>query len=374
MSAQTVVVGAGPAGLAVAAMLGQYGASYTILEKADFVGSAWRDRYDGLRLHTVRWLSALPGAPIPRRYGPWVRRDDLVAYLEQYAHRFQIRPEFGVEVTRIEREAAKWRLETSAGNREADTVVVATGCSHTPYVPDWAGRESFAGSLRHSRDYREPSNYRNRRVLVVGAGNSAAEIAVEVAGVAAEVWLSVRTPPNIVRRDVFGVPSQVVGIALRRVPETLMNPLAGMMRRLSVPDLSAYGLPAPPGDGFTQFLRSRTVPILDHGFVTALRSGRIRVVPPVESVRSKEVRMVDGTILRPDDIIAATGYRPDLEQLVGHLGVLDKSGFPKVHGAHTAPNAPGLYIVGISVELTGLLREITREARDVSRRIAATPA
>jgi len=83
--------------------------------------------------------------------------------------------------------------------------------------------------------------------------------------------------------------------------------------------------------------------------------------------------MVDGTILRPDDIIAATGYRP-VEQLVGHLGVLDKSGFPKVHGAHTAPNAPGLYIVGISVELTGLLREITREARDVSRRIAATPA
>ena len=168
MSAQTVVVGAGPAGLAVAAMLGQYGASYTILEKADFVGAAWRDRYDGLRLHTVRWLSAWPGAPIPRRYGPWVRRDDLVAYLEQYAHQFQIRPEFGVEVTRIEREAAKWRLETSAGNREADTVVVTTGCSYTPYVPDWAGRESFAGSLRHSRDYREPSNYRNRRVLVVG--------------------------------------------------------------------------------------------------------------------------------------------------------------------------------------------------------------
>ena len=374
MSAQTVIVGAGPAGLAVAAMLGQRGVAYTILEKADSVGSAWRDRYDGLRLHTVRWLSALPGAPIPRHYGPWVGRDDLVAYLEQYAHRFQIDPEFGVEVTRIEREAARWRLETSAGNREADTVVVSTGYSHTPYVPEWPGRESFPGSFRHSRDYREPSNYRNRRILVVGAGNSAAEIAVEVAGVATEVWLSVRTPPNIVRRDIFGLPIQVVGIALRHIPETLMNPLAGMIRRLSVPDLSAYGLPAPPGDGFTQFLRSRTVPILDHGFVAAIRSGRIRVVPPVESVSGQEVRMVDGTILRPDDIIAATGYRPDLEQLVGDIGVLDESGFPKVHGAHTLPGAPGLYVVGISVELSGLLREITREARDVSSRIAALPA
>src|SRR5215213_10549058 len=86
MTTKTVIVGAGPAGLAVAAMLGQRGVTYTVLERADRVGTAWRDRYDSLQLHTGRWLSALPGAPIPRRYGAWVRRDDLVAYLEQYAH------------------------------------------------------------------------------------------------------------------------------------------------------------------------------------------------------------------------------------------------------------------------------------------------
>jgi hypothetical protein len=153
-----------------------------------------------------------------------------------------------------------------------------------------------------------------------------------------------------------------------------MNPLAGVLRRLSVPNLSAYGLLAPPGDGFTQFLRSRTVPILDHGFVAAIRSGRIRVVPPVESVDGQDLRMVDGTVLRPDDIIAATGYRPDIEQLVGELGVLDESGFPRVHGAQNMPGAPGLYIVGISVELSGLLREIAREASAVAIRIAALPA
>jgi putative flavoprotein involved in K+ transport len=373
MATKTVIVGAGPAGLAVAAMLGQRGVTYTVLEKADRVGTAWRDRYDSLQLHTGRWLSALPGAPIPRRYGAWVRRDDLVAYLEQYARRFRIDPEFGVEVRRIERAAGSWRLQTSAGDREADTVVLATGGSRTAYVPDWPGLDSFPGSFRHSVDYREPSGYRNRRVLVIGAGNSAAEIAVEVAQIAAEVWLSVRTPPNIIRRDFHGVPSQLVGIALRPVPETVMNPLAGMLRRLSVPNLSAYGLPAPSGDGFTQFLRSRTVPILDHGFVAAVRSGRIRVVPSVESVRGHQLRMVDGTVLRPDDIIAATGYRPGIEQLVGDLGVLDESGFPKVHGAQTMPNAPGLYIVGISVELSGLLHEIAREARAVSTRIAAPP-
>ena len=373
MAAGTVIVGAGPAGLAVAALLGQHGASYTVLERADSVAPAWRDRYDGLQLHTARWLSALPGAPIPRRYGEWVRRDDLVGYLEQYARRFQIDPEFGVEVRRIERVAGGWRLQTSAGAREADIVVLATCGSRTAYVPNWPGLESFPGSVRHSADYREPSGYRSRRVLVVGAGNSAAEVAVEVAEVAAEVWLSVRTPTNIIRRDFYGVPRQLLGIALRHVPETVMSPLAGALRRLTVPDLSAYGLPAPPGDGFTQFLRSHTVPILDHGFVAAVRSGRIRVVPPVESVRGQDLRMVDGTVLRPDDIIAATGYRPDLEQLVGDLGVLDESGFPKVHGAQTMAGAPGLYIVGISVELAGLLREIAREARAVSSRIAALP-
>jgi putative flavoprotein involved in K+ transport len=373
MTARTVIVGAGPAGLAVAAMLGQQGTAYAVLEKADSVAPAWRDRYDGLQLHSVRWLSALPGAPIPRRYGAWVRRDDLVAYLEQYARHFQIRPEFGVEVRRIERDAGSWRLQTSAGDRQARTVVLATGGSRTPYVPDWPGLESFPGSFRHSTDYREPSGYRGRRVLVVGAGNSAAEIAVEVADVATEVCLSVRTPPNIIRRDFHGIPSQLLGIALQRVPETVMNPVAGVLRRVSVPNLSAYGLPAPPGDGFTQFLRSHTVPILDHGFVAAVRAGRIRVVPPVESVRGQQLRMIDGSVLRPDDIVAATGYRPDLERLVGDLGVLDESGFPKVHGTQTMAGAPGLYIVGISVELGGLLHEIAREARAVSSEIAALP-
>ena len=141
-----------------------------------------------------------------------------------------------------------------------------------------------------------------------------------------------------------------------------------------MPNLSAYGLPAPPGDGFSQFVRSRTIPILDHGFVAAVRSGRIRVVPAVESIHGHQLRMVDGTVLTPDDIIAATGYRPNIEQLVGDLGVLDESGFPKVNGDQTMPSAPGLYIVGISVELSGLLHEIAREARAVSTSIAAQSA
>ena len=374
MTDQTVIVGAGPAGLAVAAMLGERGAAYTVLERAGSVGSSWRSRYDSLHLHTARWLSALPGAPIPRSYGLWVPRDDLVTYLDDYADRFHIKPEFGVEVNRIERDPAGWRIETSAGTRLATTVVLATGYSRTPFVPEWAGRESFPGPFAHSSTYKEPSAYRDKQVLVVGAGNSAAEIAVELADVTPEVLLSVRTPPNIVRRDVLGLPSQVFGIALRRVPESLMNPLGGLLRRLTVPDLDEYGLPAPAGDGFTQFLRSQTVPILDHGFVAAVRKGRIRVVPAVESMDGQDVYLADGQIVRPDAMIAATGYRPDLGPLVGDLGVLDESGSPKAHGAQTMAEAPGLYFVGIDVLLAGLLREIAHEAEEVSRKVEVQPA
>ncbi len=334
------------------------------------MGAAWQGRYDSLRLHTVRWLSGLPDAGIPRRYGQWVARDDLVAYLHDYAHRFAVHPEFGVEVIRLDRAGANWRVETSAGPRLASVVIVATGYSRTPYVPDWPGRDAFPGTLLHSADYREPSPYSGRHVLVVGAGNSAAEVAVDLVGAGARVDLSVRTPPNIVRRDTLGVPSQLLGIALKRTPERVMNPVATLLRRLTVPDVSHHGLPAPAGDGFTQFLRTRTVPILDHGFVHAIRANHIRVVAAVDRFNEAEVRLADGATLRPDAVICATGYRPDLGSLVGHLGVLDERGMPRVHGASTPPHLPGLYFVGVTVELAGLLREIGLEARAVGRALA----
>lgn len=371
MAVETVVVGAGPAGLAVGAALQRRGVASTILEGGASAGWAWRHRYDSLQLHTIRWLSGLPGAPIPRRCGRWVGRDDLVSYLQDYAERFRLRLELGVEVTRIERREDGWRLETSRGSRSADVVVLATGYSRVPWLPEWPGRNGFRGDLLHSADYRQPSAYAGQHVLVVGAGNSAAEIAVELASADARVDLSVRTPPNIVRRDPAGIPSQLLGIALKRAPERLMNPLGTLVRRATVPDLTAYGLPAPSSDGFTQFLRSRTVPILDHGFVRAVETRRIGVVAAVDHFDDDgDVVLADRTVLRPAAVIAATGYRPALEPLVGHLGVLDATGMPLVHGIGTLPQAPGLYFVGVDVQLAGLLREIGLQASAVARAVA----
>jgi putative flavoprotein involved in K+ transport len=311
----------------------------------------------------------LPGLPIPRRYGRWVARDDLVEYLEEYAGHFGIEPTFGVELDGLERTDDHWRVHTSARTYEADCVVLATGMCHTPQIPALPGLPSFTGRVVHSADYRQPSPYRGQRVLVLGAGNSATEIATELAEVA-EVALSVRRPPNIVRRDIAGFPSQAFGIALRRVPEPAVNVLTTMLRRISLPDLGAYGLPGPSGDGFSQYLRTRTMPILDHGFVAAVQAGRITVVPQVASIDGPEVRFADDRAIRPDVIIAGTGFGSGLSSLVGRYGVLDDRGRPRIGGGTTAPDAPDLYLVGMTVVLSGLLREVGIEAREVGRAIA----
>src|SRR5436309_2991971 len=175
---EVVVVGAGSAGLATAALLRRRGLHPLVLEAGDGPGAAWRERYDRLRLHTPRLLSGLPGHRIPRRYGRWVRRDDLLAYFKQYAEAQGVEVRTGVRVERVD---AGWDLETSAGPLQAATVIVATGYNGAPFIPDWPGRAAFTGELIHSSQYLNPAPYRGRDVLVVGAGNSGAEIATDVA-------------------------------------------------------------------------------------------------------------------------------------------------------------------------------------------------
>ena len=206
-------MGAGAAGLAVAATLRRNGVHCSVVDRADTVGSAWAGRYDSLQLHTIRWLSGLPGAAIPRAYGRWVARDDVVRYLHDYADRYDVRPELGVEVTRVDRaeDGDGWLVQTSAGPRRTPVVVLATSYTNTPRLPSWAVDPPLP--VTHSAAYRNPASYAGQRVLVVGAGNSAAEIAVDLAGAGVDVTLAVRTPPNIVRRDTLGIPSQLLGIA-----------------------------------------------------------------------------------------------------------------------------------------------------------------
>jgi putative flavoprotein involved in K+ transport len=362
------VIGAGPAGLANAAMLQRSGQEVVVLERGE-IGEAWTTRYDRLHLHTVRWLSCLPGYRIPRASGKWPSRDRVIDYLRAYADRHGLDVRTGVEVERLDPRPDGWTITTSTAAVEVDRVVVATGHSNVPYLPDWPG--AFAGEVVHSADYRNAAPYARRRVLVVGAGNSGTEIAVDVAdGGASQVSLAVRSAPSIVRRDTLGFPSQVLGIWIVHVPVPVADRIASALRRLSIPNLAPYGLHA-PARPYSDFLRRRVPPILDVGIVDAVRRSRVRVVAALERFEDGAAVLADGTRLDVDAVIAATGYRTGLDSLVGHLGVLDEHGEPLVHGAEEHPDAPRLHFVGYHVVLGGLFRFIGIEAKQLARAVAA---
>jgi putative flavoprotein involved in K+ transport len=355
-----VIIGAGPAGLAAAAMLRAHRINAALLERGQCLGAPWRARYDRLHLHTIRWLSNLPGYRIPADFGRWVARDHFVEYLEQYAAHHHLEPRFGVEATRIDRDSDRWLVRTSTGTIPAGVVVVASGYTRVPYLPHWPG--AFDGPVMHSVEYHNSQPYRGKDVLVIGAGNSGTEIAVDLAeGGAGRVRIAVRTPPNILRRDTRGFPTQLVGIAAQRMPPRLLDPLFRALRRATIPDLSAKGLPRPSAP-FSQFRSTATVPIIDVGFVDAVREGSIEVVPGVTALDGRAVVLADGSRVYPDTILAATGYDPGLEPLVGHVTPI---------GPHGIPNPqPGLYFLGIVIPLPGLLYQVGKDAKRLARDIA----
>ncbi|HJX46629.1 MAG TPA: NAD(P)/FAD-dependent oxidoreductase, partial [Gaiellaceae bacterium] len=317
-----VIVGGGSAGLATGALLRRVGIEPLIVEAGPEPGAAWRERYDRLRLHTPRLLSGLPGKRIPRRFGRWVARDGVLEYLREYAFAEGLDVRTGTRVERIERDGDAWLLDTGGGPIRARDVIVATGYNGRPFTPEWPGRESFTGELTHSADYRNPQRYRGRDVLVIGVGNSGAEIATDVAeGGAARTRLSVRTPPQILRRATAGIPAQLIGIAIRRVPPSWVDPISKAQRRLSIPDLAAQGLPRPKVGVRTSFITSGVTPVLDVGIVDAVRHGRVEIVAAVEGFDGPDVLLADGSRIDPDAVIAATGFRAGLDELVEHLGV-----------------------------------------------------
>jgi cation diffusion facilitator CzcD-associated flavoprotein CzcO len=366
---RVVVVGAGPAGLAAAGALAHLGIKALILER-DRVGSSWHGRYDRLRLNSSRWTSRLPHSRYRRGTPLFPTRDQVVRYLEEYAAQHELEVRTGITVERIERDGG-WKLETSsAGSFRAPQVIVATGYEHTPVIPDWPGRELYRGRLLHAADYRNAESFRGADVLVVGPGCSGMEIAYDlVEGGAMRVRLAARTPPGIVLRAQGGLPTDPIAIALLRVPPRIADAPMRIVRRVAVGDLAPLGLPVPEDGVFARLHREGKAPaIVDKEVIDAIKDRRIEIVAGVQELEENGVRLAGGAHIEPDAIIAATGYRRALEEMVGHLDVLDERGVPRVLRGEEA--APGLRFIGF-VARPGQIGFMGVEAKRAAKLIAS---
>jgi putative flavoprotein involved in K+ transport len=367
--ATVIVVGGGASGLSAAAALARRGIDAIVLEQDAAVGGTWARRYDRLHLHTVRRFSGLAHFPIPTRYPVYLSRDDVVAYLNEYARHFGLRVVTGSTARRIRLRGglpSGWTVETAAGDAwHGRVAVIATGQYRQPFVPPWKGREAFAGRLAHSVTYSNAAPYAGQRVLIVGAGNSGAEIATDLGdNGAAYVAISIRTPPPVVPRDPFGVPVQRTSILLSVLPPAIANRLAWATARLTFGDLSRYGMPK--GD-FAPYTTKR-VPLIDVGFVEALKRGRVTVRPALERLTPTGAVFADGTREPFDAILAATGFTTGLESLIDVPEVLNDLGEPR--GTSGEPTGhPGLYFVGFTHSLRGHLFEANRASRRLARRV-----
>ena len=366
----TLIIGAGPAGLAVAACLTQRGVPFILLEQGDRVGRAWHDHYDRLHLHTSRGMSGLPGLPMPRRYPRYPSRDQVTAYLADYAAHFGIKPHFNQRLARAERVDGHWLAQTDDRRYTADALVLATGYTRKPHVPAWPGQEAYTGQVLHSSAYRNGQTFTGQNVLVVGFGNSGGEIAVDLYEHGARPSIAVRSPVNVIPRDTLGISSLQWNLLLSRLPGRLGDLIAAPLVYASVGNVYKHGLRQNRVGPIEQIKTEEQVPLIDVGTVKLIKRGALPVYPGIERFTPGGVVFTDSRERNFAAVVLATGYRPDVGELIPQAGeAVAPGGVPVASGRELG--LPGLYVCGFTISRTGMLREIGIEARRIAEAIAA---
>jgi hypothetical protein len=369
-SEDILVIGAGPAGLATSACLRRQGLGHVVLEREARMVNAWHRHYDRLHLHTTKSYSGLPMMPWPRAAPRYPAREQVAQYLHAYAEEHHVAPRLGVTAHAVRRRGDRFTVNTSAGVMTPRRVVMATGYNAVPKLPSIPGQESFHGSAIHAGVYKNAAPYEGKRTLVVGCGNSGAEIALDLAEHGVDVAMVVRGPVHVVPRDMFGRPTQHTNILLSYLPLGLRDAIAMATIGWVVGDLSQWGIVRPATGPNRMIEESGRIPLLDIGTVAMIKQGKIRVLPAVQEILPDRVRFAGDIQHSFEAIIFATGYTADLDKVIeGFETIADARGRPDRFGEESA--IPGLYFVGFKNPPTGALREIAREAPRVALSIRA---
>ncbi len=345
--------------------LGERGIAHVVLERGAHAGWMWGQTYDSLRLHTGRHLSALPGMRYPKGTALFPSRAEFLSYLTNYVKQFGIPLQVGVEAHALEREKDRWRVKTDSGWIAAQAVVVATGIMSSPVLPLLPGLERYKGHLTHSSAYRQPTPYVRKRVLVVGIGNSGAEIASEIADAGARVSVSVRSGANNVPRSIAGIPSQYLGWAISWLPKRLQQRLARLLGAIGA--AARGGTPIPRKQGFGE---CPDVPLIGLRLANLIRSGTVALLAGVTGFTDHGAQFADGTVREFDCVILATGYKAAIDWMAD-LADRDACGFAKRRDRVCSENYPGLYFVGHNYDGRGGLYNIAIDAKRIARLIHA---
>ena len=370
METETLIIGASSAGMAVARQLQERGKPYLLVDREASVGRMWRHAYERLHLHTARARSGLPFQPMPASYPRYPSRQQVVAYLEDYLRDLKQQPMFDCSVTAIRRDSQRWVAQLGEDSIRAQNVVIATGNTRVPVSPTFEGAGSFTGPILHSSQYRTGATYRGQKVLVVGFGNSACEIAIDLSEQGASPTLAVRSAVNVIPRDILGIPIQSLGLVQQLFPMRVADAINAPVMRLVLGDIRKLGLRKLPYGPIEQIRVHQQMPLIDIGTVALIRAGRVAVRPGIARFTASGVVFADGSEGVFDAVILATGFRAGLgDLLAGVTGVLDSVGTPLVSGGQTA--APGLYFCGFRVTSGGALREAGLESARIAGLIAA---
>jgi putative flavoprotein involved in K+ transport len=360
----TLVIGGGPAGLASSRELTRAGVSHVVLERGAQAGETWATLYDSLVLHTARRLSALPGLDYPAGTALYPSRQDFLSYLHRFQDTFRVPLETGADVTTLRRHRDEWVARTAAGSEfHARSVIVATGIASSPVTPAIPHRQEFRGRVMHSRDYLRPDGFKGQRVLVVGAGNSAGEIAVDLAGGGADVTVSVRTGANVIPRDILGIPAQYFAVAVATLPRSAQRAVLQGMAAVSGMVRGRPVIPPAPRKECSQ------VPLIGFHLLDAIRSGAIQLKKGLTSFTPDGVTFADDSSLSVDVVILATGYQAALGFLNGDVR-RDACGFGRRIDAVTSADQPNLYYVGHNYDLRGGIFNIGKDARRAAKNIS----
>ncbi len=350
MTLDTLVIGAGQAGLAAGYHLQRAGMNFLIVEASDQAGGSWSSYYDSLRLFSPARFSALPGLPFPADGDHYPTRDEVSAYLRQYASHFQLPIRTGMRVEHIEQSAQHFIVSFANGTQQtARSIIAATGAFSRPHIPQLPGQDLFGGQILHSASYRTPTDVQGQRVIVVGGGNSAVQIAFELAH-SSRVSLATRHPLRFQAQQVRG--KDIHWWWWLTGADRL--PLSKRLRRAAQ-------------------TQARSI-VLDPGiYQAAISSGQIDQRMMFSTFTAAGVRWNAQHEEAIDSVIFATGYRPNVGYLRS-LGALDAAGYP-LHTAGISTVVPGLAYVGLEHQRTfasATLRGVGPDAARVVARLRQT--